>query len=117
MTRKYKPHKYTWQRPFTSTQHRWEFVGPRGGVSLNVSLTDGYDPSAGLDFHHTSGDGAPDHIDCRVTGGQCWHDGTSLYAAETVWPHIKGMCEAGDHGRIFSYLETIADGHFQPGEL
>jgi len=116
MSHKYKHHKYTWTNFAGSIQHRWEFVGALGGISFNVHLTDGYDPSAGLEFHHTSGNGAPDHVDCRVTGGRCWHDGISMYATESVWPAVKGMCAVGAHDKVFRYLEHIADEHFEPAE-
>lgn len=114
--RKYKHHKYTWTHPFSSTRHNWEFVGPNGAVNFHVSIMDEIekypDPSCGLEFHHLIGSGAPDHVNCPLTGGRCWHDGTSLYASETVWPMVKGMLQMGDHAAVFRYLERIADDHF-----
>lgn len=60
MNRDFRHHKYTWSKPFGSVNHRWEFVVARGAVHFHVSLTDDYGPSAGLEFHHTYGNGAPD---------------------------------------------------------
>lgn len=110
---KYKHHKYTWTNRFNTVRHNWELVGPNGALNLHVSITDPYDPSCGLEFHHLSGEGAPDHINCPYTGGRCWHDGTSLYASETVWPVVKSYLQHNNHELIFHYLEEIADKHFE----
>lgn len=112
-------HKYTWTHPFTSTRHRWELRGPRGGIHFHVSIMDDekYDPSCGLEFHHSfdpsGGQKAPHHINCQVTGGQCWHDGTSLYAEEKIWPVVKEYLRDGDHKTIFNMLEREYDHHFE----
>lgn len=120
MTR-YRHHKYTWTKPFGSVRHNWEVVGPLGAVHFHVGITENYPPSAGLEFHHTEAfraksdyrtDDAPDHIDCPLTGGRCWHDGTSLYASEHLWPRIEDYLRAGDHERIFRVLEREADERF-----
>ena len=113
----YRHHKYTWACPFGSVYHDWSFVGPLGGVNFHVSLTKGYDTTAGLEFHHSDAchyrdDRAPDHITCPITGGRCWHDGTSLYAIEHLWPLIEADLRDGDHEAIFLRLEREADEHF-----
>lgn len=115
---RYRHHKYTWSKPFGSARHWWEFVGPDGAIHFHVSLTDGYGPSCGLEIHRTTpaeyqrGD-APSHVDCPLTGGRCWHDGTSLYASETLWPMIEPMLRSGDHDAIFRVLEGEANGRFE----
>jgi hypothetical protein len=114
---KYRHHKYVWSKPYGSVNHDWSFVGPLGAINFHVSITEGYSPSCGLEFHHTPlaqyrPDDAPDHINCPLTGGPCWHDGTSLYASETVWPAVKASLANGNHGAIFTYLEGEADRHF-----
>lgn len=113
----FKHHKYTYCRPFTSAQHTWELVGPNGAIHFHVSIphNDKYAPCAGLEFHHLSGDGAPDHINCPMTGGQCWHDGTSLYATESLWPTIEAMLGRGDHEGVFRLLEREYGRHFEIG--
>ena len=111
-------HKYVWTHPFSgSTRHWWELVTVWGGIHFHVSIQDDgkYDPSAGLEFHHvrpiySEGD-APDHVNCPLTGGRCWHDGTSLYASETLWPLIEPMLRHGEHAAIFRVLETEAADH------
>lgn len=109
-------HKYQWTKPFTSVRHHWEVRSQHGGIHFHASLTDGYDPSCGLEFHSVVpvGDDAPFHIDCPITGGRCWHDGTSLYASETLWPIISGYLRSGEHEKIFVILEREHDEHFYP---
>jgi hypothetical protein len=78
------------------------------------------DPSCGLEFHHafdpTKGQEAPVHINCALTGGRCWHEGTSLYASEHVWPLVKLYLQNGDHRMIFKVLEGEYDQHFEQYE-
>lgn len=114
---KYRHHKYTYTKDFGTPQHRWELVGPLGAVDFHVSLTEGYSPSAGLEFHHSlrcnyRTNEAPDHVKCWLTGGPCWHDGTSLYATETLWPKIEMHLQTHDHDTIFKILEGEASNHF-----
>lgn len=123
---RYAHQKYTWTHAHDWINHRWELVGPLGALHLHVGIYAGthgpYGPSAGLEFHHTEEgarrvghwDGeAPHHLNCPMTGGRCWHDGTSLYA-ETVWGRVKPWLEDGDHDAIFRILEGEADRHFHP---
>src|SRR3546814_5446238 len=51
-------------------------------------------------------------INCWLIGGRCWHDGTSLYATDTLWPMIEAMLRTGDHETIFRVLEQEADTRF-----
>lgn len=110
---KFRHHKYTWSKPFTSARHSWELVGPEGGVHFHVSTDEKWGDSCGLEFHHTreawkrryGRDEAPHHRDCPVLGEPCWHDGTSLYASEHVWPVVRPLLRSGDHEAIFRFLE------------
>lgn len=120
---KYKHHKYTWSNAFGNVKHTWEFVGPVGAVTFHVTmLEDKYGgASAGLEFHHRfppkyMAGNAPSQLACRLTGGWCWHDGTSLYATESVWPRVKGYLARADHEAIFKVLEGEATEHFADGE-
>ena len=118
MDRRARHHKYVWSRPYDGcTNHWWELVTAWGGVHFHASVQDEnkYDPSVGLEFHHVrplyrEGD-APDHVDCPLTGGRCWHDGTSLYAREALWPIIEPMLRNGQHSAIFGVLENEAWDH------
>lgn len=123
MTRRFTGHKYQWSQPFTSVRHHWELRGPIGGLHFHVSIMDDPkygDPSCGLEFHHafdpTKGQEAPAHINCPVTGGRCWHEGTSLYASEHVWPLVKMYLQDCDHRMIFKILEGEYDRHFEQYE-
>lgn len=113
---RFNGHKYTWTKPFGSVRHHWELRSAKGGVHFHVSLTDGYGASCGLEFHSLSprGDDAPDHIDCPITGGRCWHDGTSLYATDHLWPLIEGYLKRGEHDQIFRILEREHDDRLSP---
>jgi hypothetical protein len=115
---KFRHHKYTWNNPFGSPRHHWELVGPDGGIHFHVSLTKGYEPSCGLEYHHAARaryrpSDAPDHTNCPLIGEPCWHDGTSLYASETIWPIVEAMLKSGDHEAIFRVLEGEYESHFR----
>ena len=113
----FRHHKYIWTKPFGSVRHHWELVGPRGGIHFHASIFEKHDDSCGLEFHHAEPVGyyqntAPHHKDCPVIGGNCWHDGTSLYASETLWPVISSYLKSGDHDLIFRLLEQEFIDHF-----
>src|SRR5579859_4510710 len=96
---KFRAHKYTWQKPFTSIRHQWELIGPNGGVHFTANLSNEFDASCGLEFHHPfppDDRSAPGHINCWRIGGRCWHDGTSLYASEHLWPLIQPYLRTGE---------------------
>lgn len=118
---KFAHHKYEYRNPFGSPSHHWSVRGPRGAVSFNVHITKGYSPSAGLDFHRAEpqGDNAPSHVNCPLIGGPCWHDGTSLYATETLWPRVEMYLKDGDHESVWRILESEYNDHdeFKPVQL
>lgn len=121
---KFRDHKYEWTRPFDQVRHQWSLRGPKGGISFHVSLWEGKDaekhdrfggPTAGLEFHHgydpTGGQEAAHHAQCWLLKGPCWHDGTSLYASETLWPMIRATMP--DHRAILAMLEHEYTRHFE----
>lgn len=121
MNLKYRHHKYTWSKPFSHVNERWTLLTPTGAIDFHVTHVEKYGPSCGLEFHHTEAakyrpKEAPDHIDCPLTGGRCWHDGTSLYATETLWPHIQPYSKSGEHEQVFKILECEAEKHFKLGD-
>jgi hypothetical protein len=103
---KYAGHLYKWSKPFNHVNHHWELRSVHGAVHFHVS-----GDHAGLEMHsiYPHGDDAPHHVNCPLTGGRCWHDGTSLYATETLWPMIQPYLKSGEHEKIFSILETEAE--------
>lgn len=115
---RFRHHKYTYSNPFGSPRHHWELVGPEGGIHFHASTTKGVGTSCGLEFHHAARanydpERAPDHVKCPLIGEPCWHDGTSLYAEETIWPMVEPMLRSGDHETIFRFLEQEYDSHFK----
>ena len=117
-------HKYTMTiTPWGSENHMWELRGPNGGVHFHVNVQHDakYPPTAGLEIHRCAPadyqtGSAPHHINCPVTGGRCWHDGTSLYATETLWPMFADDLKCGDHKSIFLGLEHEYDSRFSVAE-
>lgn len=100
-----------------SDRHMWQLVGPDGGIHFTANINEEYRDTCGLEFHHAPSsnyrcDEAPDHVNCWLIGGPCRHDGSSLYASETLWPMIKPMLANGDHQTIFRFLEGEYDRHF-----
>lgn len=118
---KYRHHKYTYSRPFLSPRHDWSLVGPQGAINFWMSIYQDehkLSENGGLETHYFTPPGymindAPSHFDCPYAGGRCWHDGTSLYASETLWPMIKPMLKMGDHDSIFRLLEGEANRIFK----
>lgn len=103
-------HKYVWTKPFTFPRHEWSLVGRYAAISFHVQPSTEYGDTAGLEIHYFDPpeymkEYPPSHIDCPYTGGRCWHDGTSLYASETLWPMIQPMLRSGDHETIFNVLD------------
>jgi hypothetical protein len=112
---RYRHHKYTWTNPYKqSVRHSYEFVGARGGIHFHATLTEGHGVCAGIEVHYRypqvhMKDDAPSHLDCWLIKGNCWHDGSSLYASDTLWPRIEQHLKAGDHQSVFRILEVEAD--------
>lgn len=120
---KFKHHTYTWSKPFLSVRHKWTLVGPIGAVHFHASIHEGT-AACGLEFHHTDRAlllprfspmtrEAPAHLDCELTGGRCWHDGTSLYAMDTLWPRFELYLKGGHHEEIFRSLEKEYEDRFE----
>lgn len=118
---KYRHHKYTFTVPYEgSVRHQWELIGPRGGVHLFAIISDRHsDPVGGLETHWMleppdyMSESAPSQMRCWLLNCPCWHDGTSLYASETLWPIVEPMLRAGDHKSVFRLLEREADRAFR----
>ncbi len=115
---KFTHEKYEYLRPFGSPKHWWQLVGPKAAIHFHVSLYDKLSPSAGLEIHYFSppkymSEDAPSHLDCKLTGGRCWHDGTSLYASEHLWPRIEPHLKVGDHDAVFKILQDEYRSRFE----
>lgn len=111
--------KYIYSKPFGNPRHHWEIVCPKAALHFHVSIVEGYDENAGLEIHHFYPpeylkDNAPSQLDCKLTGGKCWHDGTTLYATVDLWPLIQGYLKIGEHDKIFEILHKEYESRFQP---
>lgn len=89
------PRLVKWYRlsfPYRSPRHEAVCAGEHGGVTFWCSWCESTAKwHGGLEVHYASPPGYmagddPSHTNCEVTGGRCWHDGTSLYASETLIP-------------------------------
>lgn len=115
---RYAHHKYTWTKPYSgSVRHSWELIGSKGGVQFHVTVSKEYGDCAGLEFHYLTPpdymrDTAPSQVHCWLLKTHCWHDGTSLYASENLWPIIKVYLQNHNHDAIFLLLESEADNRF-----
>lgn len=84
----------------------WAVVGEHGAVEFWV-MEGSKELIGGVEYHHrapmeySSNKAEPDHADCPVLDGPCWHDGTSLWAVEH-W--IPGYAACGE-GWVWDELE------------
>lgn len=118
--------KYEYSNPFGSPHHVWTVIGRHGAMHFHVTdmgeawaQKHGRDQqySGGLEIHHRAPpdymrDDAPSQDKCWLIGGPCWHDGTSLYASETIIPFW--LCAPNDHERMFRFLEGEYARRFLP---
>jgi hypothetical protein len=92
-------YEYRVSRPYgTDWHHVWLIHGPHGSVHFHFTHNPAheakYGPSAGLEIHYRTPpaymkDRAPHHPQCQVLHAPCWHDGTSLYATENLYPLVR----------------------------
>lgn len=105
-------------------QHAYEVIGRDGAIHFHVteSVRAAGDTAnsklprhyGGLEEHrrtcpdHTNR--PPSHHDCRLLGGICWHDGTSLYASEVLIP--RWLRDYPNHDAVFGWLIHEFDSRF-----
>lgn len=116
--------KYTYEPSFGYPRHVWTVIGRHGAIHFHVTdmgeengkkYGDRY--SGGLEVHYRSppeymSDNAPSQDECWLIGCPCWHDGTSLYASETVIPFW--LAAPNDHERMFQFLIRDYESRFLP---
>ena len=120
--RKFSHEKYTYRKSHDWHVHYWQTVGPVGAVHYRAQIhqDNEYPPSCGLEFHHYAivrerfgyGDEAPHHLDCELTGGPCWHDGTSSYASY-IWPMMESYLQINNHECVFRTLRREYRNRFE----
>lgn len=102
--------KYIWSKPFGAVKHWWEVVGSNGSIHFHATIHEEYGDSCGLEIHYWQPpeymkDKPPSHLNCPLTGGRCWHDGTSLYAKDHLWPIVSAFLRSSDHEAVFDLLK------------
>lgn len=94
---------YGYEPPTSETQpHMWTLKGLKGGIHIWARENDckwqekwGGRYIGGVEYHSPvpvyewqTADN-PDHADCFLLGGPCWHDGSSLYFSERIEPMLR----------------------------
>lgn len=105
---------------FGRMEHTYELIGRDGAIHFHVSVAAEAAPAylageyGGLEYHHRTCPAGqnepPNHHNCPLLGGICWHDGTSLYASETLIPRWK--LDYPNHDAIFGWLIAEFDRRF-----
>jgi len=82
---------------------RWIVVNKLGAIDFHCTNTDleivaKFGRSGGVEIHRSLPDDyqnpdQPDHLDCWILGGKCWHDGSSLWASEHWIPMLESNGE------------------------
>jgi hypothetical protein len=89
--------------------------GDAGAIQFHFMSIDSRDPgiarlvsdngqfmSLGVEMHKKTAKGEGNHEHCWLLNAPCYHDGTSLWASETVMPaFISGGCDA-----VYPLLES-----------
>jgi len=109
------------------TRHMWTVVGDNGGVHIwaephreEFAEKWGERFYGGVEIHskvniHSYGDGKPDHEECWLLGGPCYHDGSSLFFSENIEPFIRhaGVPFGNNvHEYMNTYLHDWYQSHF-----
>ncbi len=102
--------EYRAQWYYDCFQHFWIIEGAKGAVHFhtddNEERRQKYGGTAGLEIHWRTpppymANDAPSQSPCWLLNQPCWHDGTSLYAMETLFP----LVDFSDPLRFFKYLK------------
>ncbi len=112
---KYKS-EYRYNHEFGHARHMWVVIARHLAMHLHIvdlgeeAGADRY--SGGIELHWREppdhmGDQAPDHSPCSILNAPCWHDGSSLQAAERWIP--LWLTARYDHDRMFRLLEAEID--------
>jgi hypothetical protein len=105
--------KYEYTIQFGQSKHAWYVEGARMGVHVHITesalskVEEDYRYYGGIEYHYRTPpsymkDDAPSHHDCRLLGGICWHDGSSLAATEIWIPRWES--NPHDHNGMFNMI-------------
>lgn len=89
--------------------HMWEVESEFGGGHLHIRYKGVGEFYGGIEIHYRSPPdymkgSAPHHHDCFVTGGLCWHDGSSLGADIPIQVFDDG--KNINHDYFFDFVES-----------
>lgn len=111
--------RYEYHTDVGYPRHYWIVISRHGAVHFRVTdlgeewaKTHGDRYSGGLEFHYRSPpeylkDNAPSQDKCWILKAPCWHDGTSLYASESLVPFW--LMDPHNHKRMFERLQQEAE--------
>lgn len=116
--------EYRYTRRFGNPYHTYLVIGRHGAIHFHVTEygeeTRRASPTmpeftAGLEVHYRQppdymSEQPPSHDECWAIKCPCWHDGTSLYAEETLLP--MWLAVRSDPERVLQMLESEADGRW-----
>ena len=115
------PRRYRYQYRMDDYYGQWRYtyclVGRWGAVHLHISEhgdQGAVQRSAGLETHYRQpprhmDDRPPSQDECWLLRAPCWHDGTTLYAEESLLPMFDGV----HHEAMFRRLAGFADETFK----
>lgn len=105
--------------PLRTKRHDWVLVGPEGAVNIwAVENCDelrsllGRDFYGGVEIHHRvtpryrRGED-PDHTDCELLGGVCWHNGSSLYFQRSIAPFLSRNGPGSEMSKSLVYSNLL----------
>lgn len=116
--------KYEYTKEHLARRHVWTCIGRHGAMHFHVSdmgeefeKNHGQRYSGGLETHYREppdymADHCPSQDKCWLLNQPCWHDGTSLYASETLIP--RWLIAPNDHDAVFRMLQMEYDNRFEP---
>lgn len=113
MNRYHYEYSMTMSRLEGKPEHAWTVRCARGGVVIHLreSDSDGFPAYGGVEIHHAFpvNDTPPSHIHCTVSGGKCWHEGSSGMAD----PMVEHFAKHGlpNHESMFRQAMSIAEDH------
>ena len=86
----------------------WSLVGPEGGIDIwaaqsTIGVYGGVETHSRTPMNDYATE--PDHTDCWLLKGPCWHDGAGLFFHESIRPRIdEYLAHPGVHPVIENML-------------
>ena len=91
----------------------WAVVGKYGAFEFWVadcpSRFGGVETYRRTPFDYSQDKDIPDHADCQLLSGPCWHDGTRSWAYDLWIPMLEGMGEDFDRWAFMKLEECYID--------